>query len=483
MVPNHLFQLLTMIATEPPTSFDPDAVRSRKADILNAIPAVGLDCAVRGQYGKGEIDGHPVVDYRQEPDVSPTSPIETYVALKLEIDSWRWAGVPFYMRTGKSMSKRWTEIAIQFRRAPLSVFHGTDVSHMAPNWLVLQIQPDEGISFQFQVKRPGQTVALAPVKSSFAYKDWFPPSANVGYETLIYDCMIGDATLFQRADMVEAGWRIVQPVLDGWAAEKPTDFPNYAGRQRWPQSRRGTAGQRRRSRLAADRRSFVRRRRMPRISLLLADVDGTLVTEQKVLTERARAAVAKLHDRGIRFAVTSGRPPRGMAMLIEPLALSTPLAGFNGGVFTNPDLSVIETRSLAPEVARQAIDIIQHHGMDAWLYTGTDWQVHKKDAPHVAREGWTVKFEPTSSNATRCRSRSGGEDRRRQRRPCAGRQMRGGRSAGPGQQRVREALAALLSRRHPSGSEQGRRGGHARPSVSAFPPRRSRRSAICRTTS
>ena len=133
------------------------------------------------------------------------------------------------MRTGKSMSKRWTEIAIQFRQAPLSVFHGTDVSHMAPNWLVLQIQPDEGISFQFQVKRPGQTVALAPVKSSFAYKDWFPPSANVGYETLIYDCMIGDATLFQRADMVEAGWRIVQPVLDGWAAEKPTDFPNYAG--------------------------------------------------------------------------------------------------------------------------------------------------------------------------------------------------------------------------------------------------------------
>jgi Cof subfamily protein (haloacid dehalogenase superfamily) len=134
---------------------------------------------------------------------------------------------------------------------------------------------------------------------------------------------------------------------------------------------------------------------MPRISLLLADVDGTLVTEQKVLTERARTAVAKLHDRGIRFAVTSGRPPRGMAMLIQPLALSTPLAGFNGGVFTNPDLSVIETRSLAPKVARQTIDIIQQHGMDAWLYTGTDWQVHKKDAPHVAREGWTVKFEPT----------------------------------------------------------------------------------------
>jgi Cof subfamily protein (haloacid dehalogenase superfamily) len=134
---------------------------------------------------------------------------------------------------------------------------------------------------------------------------------------------------------------------------------------------------------------------MPRISLLLADVDGTLLTEQKVLTDRARAAVMALHDRGIRFAITSGRPPRGMAMLIDPLKLSTPIAGFNGGVFTKPDLSVIETRSLAPDVARLAIAIIRRHNMDAWLYTGTDWQVLRKDAPHVAREAWTVKFEPT----------------------------------------------------------------------------------------
>jgi glucose-6-phosphate 1-dehydrogenase len=236
MVPNHLFQLLTMTAMEPPTSFGPDAVRDRKVDILNAIPPVPLDCAVRGQYGRGEVEGHPVVDYRQEPDVSPTSSVETYVALKLEIDTWRWAGVPFYLRTGKSMSERWSEIAIQFRRAPLSIFHGTDVSHLAPNWLVLRIQPDEGMSFQFQVKRPGQTVALAPVKSSFAYKDWFPAASNVGYETLIYDCMIGDATLFQRADMVEAGWRIVQPVLDWWAAEKPRDFPNYTAGSGGPEA-------------------------------------------------------------------------------------------------------------------------------------------------------------------------------------------------------------------------------------------------------
>jgi Cof subfamily protein (haloacid dehalogenase superfamily) len=134
---------------------------------------------------------------------------------------------------------------------------------------------------------------------------------------------------------------------------------------------------------------------MPRISLLLADVDGTLVTEQKILTERAQAAVAALHESGIRFAITSGRPPRGMAMLIEPLRLETPMAGFNGGVFTRPDLSVMETRALAPEVARQAIDMIEHHGMDAWLYTGTSWLIHKEDAPHVAREAWTVKFAAT----------------------------------------------------------------------------------------
>jgi len=227
MVPNHLFQLLTMTAMEPPSSFDPDAVRNRKADILKAIPPIPLHSAVRGQYAKGEVLGQSVVDYRQEPDVAANSSIETYVAMKLHIDSWRWAGVPFYLRTGKSMSQRWTEIAICFRHAPLSLFQGTDVTQMAPNWLVLRIQPDEGIALQFQVKRPGQLVTLAPISTSFVYKDWFPPLPNVGYETLIYDCMIGDASLFQRADMVEEGWRIVQPVLDAWAAEKPDDFPNY----------------------------------------------------------------------------------------------------------------------------------------------------------------------------------------------------------------------------------------------------------------
>jgi glucose-6-phosphate 1-dehydrogenase len=227
MVPNHVFQLLTMTAMEPPTSFDPDAVRNRKVDVLSAISPIRPDCAVRAQYGPGEVLGRPAVGYRSEPDVAPDSTTETYVAMEIAIDTWRWAGVPFYLRTGKRIARRSTEIAVRFQRAPLSLFQGMDVSAMEPNWLVMQIQPDDGICLQFQVKRPGQTVQLAPVRMDFAYKDWFPPMPNVGYETLIYDCMMGDASLFQRADMVEAGWRIVQPVLDAWAAEKPTDLPSY----------------------------------------------------------------------------------------------------------------------------------------------------------------------------------------------------------------------------------------------------------------
>ena len=227
MVPNHLFQLLTMTAMEPPTGFDCDSVRNRKADVLKAIHPISPDCAVRGQYGKGEVLGKPVNDYRHEPDVAADSSVETYVALKLEIDTWRWAGVPFYLRTGKSLCSRRTEIGIRFREPPLSVFQGTKVTELAPNWLVLRVSPDEGITLKFQAKQPGQTITLAPVEMNFSYKDWFPPQANVGYETLIYDCMIGDATLFQRADMVESSWRIVQPVLDAWGSERPKDFPNY----------------------------------------------------------------------------------------------------------------------------------------------------------------------------------------------------------------------------------------------------------------
>ena len=226
MVPNHVFSLLSMVAMEPPTCFDSDAVRARKADVLACMASVGPDGAVRGQYGTGSVLGLAVKAYRQESNVAPDSNVETYVAMALEIDNWRWAGVPFYIRTGKHMSGRLTEIAICFKQAPLTAFADTPVDGLSPNWLVLRIAPDEGISLQFEVKRRGPAMELATVQMDFRYDDWFERVQNVGYETLLYDVMIGDQTLFMRADMVEQAWRIVQPVLDHWAANK-ADFPNY----------------------------------------------------------------------------------------------------------------------------------------------------------------------------------------------------------------------------------------------------------------
>jgi glucose-6-phosphate 1-dehydrogenase len=232
MVPNHVFQLLAMVAMEPPAGFDAESVRNRKADVFSALRTVDEDNAVRGQYGPG--DNQP--GYRQEPGVAPGSNIDTYVALRLSIDNWRWAGVPFYLRTGKRMSRRYTEIAIRFKHAPFAPFADTHVDELPPNWLVLRIQPDEGISLQFEVKRPGPVVELAAVRMEFAYRNWFPQEPNVGYETLIYDCMIGDQTLFQRADMVEETWRVVQQVLDAWAQKPPAHFPNYAAGSDGPRS-------------------------------------------------------------------------------------------------------------------------------------------------------------------------------------------------------------------------------------------------------
>jgi glucose-6-phosphate 1-dehydrogenase len=220
MVPNHMFSLLSMVAMEPPTGFDAAAIRSRKADLLAAIPAVTPAQVVRGQYGAGTVLRKKVNPYRQEPDVAPDSDVETYVGMQIEIDNWRWAGVPFYIRTGKHLSQRNTEIAICFRQAPYAAFQDTPVDALRPNWLVLRIAPDEGISLQFEIKRPGPVVDLAAVKMEFRQNDWFPKEPNVGYETLIYDVMIGDQTLFMRADIVEHAWRIVQPVLDVWENEK-----------------------------------------------------------------------------------------------------------------------------------------------------------------------------------------------------------------------------------------------------------------------
>jgi glucose-6-phosphate 1-dehydrogenase len=227
MVPNHLFTLLSMVAMEPPTGFDAAAIRSKKAEVLAAMPAVKPAAAVRGQYGAGTVLGKKAKAYRQEANVAPNSNVETYVAMQLEFNNWRWAGVPFYLRTGKYMSQRNTEIAICFKQAPYAAFQDAPVDSLSPNWLVLRISPDEGISLQFEVKRPGPVVELAAVKMDFHYDDWFPKEPNVGYETLIYDVMIGDPTLFMRADVVEQSWRIVQPVLDAWAKNGAADLPIY----------------------------------------------------------------------------------------------------------------------------------------------------------------------------------------------------------------------------------------------------------------
>jgi glucose-6-phosphate 1-dehydrogenase len=232
MVPNHLFQLLAMTAMEPPMSFDADAVRAKKAEVIQAIrpmsEAEALQNAVRGQYAAGTVLSKHANAYREEPDVAPGSTTETFIAYRANIDNWRWAGVPFYLRTGKYMRRRRTEIAIRFHQAPYTLFRGTPVERMHPNWMVLRIQPDEGIALEFAAKRPGPTVRLDSVSMDFAYKSYFKMAPSTGYETLIYDSMIGDATLFQRADNIEAGWQAVQPILDAWANNPPQDFPNYA---------------------------------------------------------------------------------------------------------------------------------------------------------------------------------------------------------------------------------------------------------------
>jgi glucose-6-phosphate 1-dehydrogenase len=231
MVPNHVFQLLAMTAMEPPISFDADAVRNKKFEAIAAVrlpSAQSLqNCVVRGQYQQGVVAGQEVDSYRSEPGVASDSSIETFIACKLMIDNWRWSGVPFYLRTGKALQRRTTEIAIRFHQAPYSLFRGTDVERMHPNWLIIRIQPDEGISLQFAAKRPGPDVRLETVSMDFNYRDYFDMSPKTGYETLLYDCMIGDATLFQRADNVEVGWQVVQPVLDAWVDATPEDLHFY----------------------------------------------------------------------------------------------------------------------------------------------------------------------------------------------------------------------------------------------------------------
>jgi len=228
MIPNHLFQLVSLTAMEPPVSFDADVVRDEQVKILRAIQPFDdrdvLERAVRGQYGPGR----PLTaGYRQEPNVSPTSRTETFVALKLLIDNWRWAGVPFYIRSGKRLARRITEIVVQFKRAPFVLFRKTAVNRLEPNRLVLHLQPEEGISLSFAAKVPGPVVRLGAVDMAFNYADYFSSPSQTGYERLLYDCMLGDATLFQRSDMVEAAWKVVAPIQNVWSALEPRDFPNY----------------------------------------------------------------------------------------------------------------------------------------------------------------------------------------------------------------------------------------------------------------
>lgn len=224
MVPNHLFQLLAMIGMEPPISFDAEAIRTEKGKVIAAIRPIDPAEAIRGRYAAGTIAGKPVPAYLAEPDVDPASRTETFAALKVHVETWRWSGVPFYLRTGKAMAARDTEIVVQFRDVPLALFRETVMDRLPPNRLVVQIQPDEGISLEFVVKRPGPVVNTAPVAMDFRYKDHFEVGHQTGYETLLYDVLTGDQTLFQRADQIEGCWRAVQPLLDVWAQGTPEEY-------------------------------------------------------------------------------------------------------------------------------------------------------------------------------------------------------------------------------------------------------------------
>jgi glucose-6-phosphate 1-dehydrogenase len=229
---NHMFMLLALIAMEPPNSLQGEAVRNEKVKLLQAVrsttPEEALASTVRGQYGPGQVGGQSVPGYRQERNVNPESTVETYAAVKLMIDNWRWAGVPFYLRSGKRLAQRTTKIVVRFKVPPLALFGSNENEMIAPNRLIFNIQPDEGITFQVRAKVPGPTLATNAVHLDFDYSQFGDRAPTTGYEKLLYDCMVGDSTLFHRSDMVEAAWEAAQPILDAWGNNPPKDFPNYA---------------------------------------------------------------------------------------------------------------------------------------------------------------------------------------------------------------------------------------------------------------
>jgi glucose-6-phosphate 1-dehydrogenase len=224
---NHLLQLVALVAMEPPSDFDADAVRNEKVKVLRALRTPAPSDVVRGQYGPGFVEGAEVPGYRQEPGVAPDSATETYVAAKLAIDSWRWAGTPFYIRTGKRLPRRETTIAIQFTRAPHPPFVVDEADVLRPNVLLLHVQPDEGISLTMSAKVPGQGMTIRPVHMDFSYGGHFRSGLPEAYERLVLDALLGDATLFTRADEVEEQWALVDAMAAGWSRDRPS-FPNYA---------------------------------------------------------------------------------------------------------------------------------------------------------------------------------------------------------------------------------------------------------------
>jgi glucose-6-phosphate 1-dehydrogenase len=232
MIQNHMFQMLAYLCMEPPASFRPDAIRNEKAKLLEAVRVLRADDvprhAVRGQYGSGrKPDGSAALAYRQEKDVAPRSCTETFAALKLFIDNWRWEGVPIYLRSGKSLWKRGTEIVVQFKKAPEVIFRDTPAARLDANMLLFHMQPDQGIEFRFHAKTPGPAMHLQKVNMRFDYREAFEASRGTGYEVLLYNCTLGDATLFSRTDLVETAWRVAQPILDVWGQVSSADIPHY----------------------------------------------------------------------------------------------------------------------------------------------------------------------------------------------------------------------------------------------------------------
>jgi glucose-6-phosphate 1-dehydrogenase len=239
-VQNHLMQLLCLVAMEPPVAYDADNIRGRKMDVLSALRPITREqvpqSAARGQYASGWINGVRVPAYRDEPDVASQSNTETYVAVKLFVDNWRWQDVPFYMRTGKRLTAAVWEISIRFRDVPHRAFPASAGLNTQPVRLVIQMQPEQGIVLKFMAKEPGSALRLRPVDMRFSYREAFKMASPEAYETLLRDVMTGDATLFMRADQVEAAWRVLMPVLESWADNPPNDFPNYAAGTWGPES-------------------------------------------------------------------------------------------------------------------------------------------------------------------------------------------------------------------------------------------------------